>query len=169
MRQLGQLEAAVMQHLWGLDHPALVREVLENISHDRPLAYTTVLTVLDNLHSKGLVQREKVGKAYAYAPVSSREEHTAAMLQEVLAESDDRTVALMHLVGRMESEEAAELLAALTERANESSVVSVPGSSVEAGPRARPAQRSWAGRRCPPPSSWRSCSPRWRWPCPSCR
>lgn len=121
MRQLGQLEAAVMQHLWGLDHPALVREVLENISHDRPLAYTTVLTVLDNLHSKGLVQREKVGKAYAYAPVSSREEHTAAMLQEVLAESDDRTAALMHLVGRMESEEAAELLAALTERANESS------------------------------------------------
>ncbi len=110
-----------MQHLWGLDHPALVREVLENISHDRPLAYTTVLTVLDNLHSKGLVQREKVGKAYAYAPVSSREEHTAAMLQEVLAESDDRTAALMHLVGRMESEEAAELLAALTERADESS------------------------------------------------
>ena len=100
---------------------ALVREVLENISHDRPLAYTTVLTVLDNLHSKGLVQREKVGKAYAYAPVSSREEHTAAMLQEVLAESDDRTAALMHLVGRMESEEAAELLAALTERADESS------------------------------------------------
>ena len=132
MRQLGQLEAAVMQHLWGLDPPALVREVLENISHDRPLAYTTVLTVLDNLHSKGLVQREKVGKAYAYAPVSSREEHTAAMLQEVLAESDDRTVALMHLARALAragarrffaavTEEAAELLAALTERANESS------------------------------------------------
>ena len=121
MRQLGQLETAAMQHLWGLDQPALVREVLENIGHHRPLAYTTVMTVLDNLHSKGLVQREKVGKAYAYAPVSSREEHTAAMLQEVLAESDDRTAALMHLVGRMESEEAAELLAALSERAAESS------------------------------------------------
>lgn len=102
----------------GAGPPCLVREVLEKISHDRPLAYTTVMTVLDNLHSKGLVQREKVGKAYAYAPVSSRAEHTAEMLQEVLADSQDRTAALMHLVGRMESEEAAELLAALTERAD---------------------------------------------------
>lgn len=121
MKQLGQLEAVVMRHLWGLGRPALVREVLEDISHDRPLAYTTVMTVLDNLHSKGLVRREKVGRAYAYSPVSSREEHTAELMHEVLAESEDRAAALMHLVGRMESREAAQLLAALTEQADESS------------------------------------------------
>ena len=117
MRHLGQLEAAVMQLLWGFDRGASVREVLQAISRDRPLAYTTVMTVLDNLHSKGLVRREKHGKAYVYSPVASREEHTAEMLQEVLAESDDRTAAMMHLVERMEPGEAAELLAALTERA----------------------------------------------------
>lgn len=116
MRQLGQLEATVMQRLWGLGKPASVREVLEDISQERPLAYTTVMTVLDNLHSKGLVRREKHGKAYVYVPACSREEYTAQMLQEVLAESDDRTAALMHLVGRMEPGDAAALLAALTER-----------------------------------------------------
>jgi predicted transcriptional regulator len=119
VRQLGQLEATVMQRLWALERPASVREVLEDVSQRRPLAYTTVMTVLDNLHSKGLVQREKHGKAYVYLPVSSREEHTAQMLQEVLAETEDRTAALMHLVGGMPRAEAAELLAALTERAEE--------------------------------------------------
>jgi predicted transcriptional regulator len=121
MRQLGQLEAAVMQRLWTVGHPMAVREVLEDLSRDRPLAYTTVMTVLDNLHSKGLVAREKRGKAWVYAPVSTREEHTASMLQDVLADSEDRTAALMHLVGRMEPREAAELLAALSERVDGSS------------------------------------------------
>lgn len=117
MRQLGQLEAAVMQRLWSLNRPVLVRDVLETLSKDgRPLAYTTVMTVLDNLHSKGLLQREKQGKAYVYSPVYSRDEYTAHMLQEVLAGTEDRAAALMHLVDRMAPQEAAELLAALTQR-----------------------------------------------------
>ena len=68
------------------------------------------MTVMDNLHSKGLVCREKQGKAYLYTPVSSRDEHTAEVLQEVLADSQDRTAALMHLVGKMDPSDAAELL-----------------------------------------------------------
>ena len=117
MRQLGQLEAVVMDCLWDLGRPASVREVLELVSRERPLAYTTVMTVLDNLHSKDLAQREKRGKAWVYAPAATREEHTARLLQDVLDDSDDRTAALMHLVGRMAPAEAAELLAALNERA----------------------------------------------------
>ena len=120
MRQLGQLEAEVMQHLWSAGRPMSVRETLASLTRERPLAYTTVMTVMDNLHSKGLVAREKQGKAYLYTPVSSRDEHTAEVLQDVLADSDDRTAALMHLVGRMDPEEAAELLAALSERADDS-------------------------------------------------
>ena len=78
--------------------------MLEALAHERSLAYTTVMTVMDNLHSKGLVAREKQGKAYLYTPVSSRDEHTAEILQEVLADSEDRTAALMHLVGKMDPE-----------------------------------------------------------------
>ena len=120
MRHLGQLEAAVMQHLWHQADAVSVREVREALARERPLAYTTVMTVMDNLHSKGLVAREKQGKAYLYTPVSSRDEHTAEVLQEVLADSEDRTAALMHLVGKMERTEAAELLAALTDRVDDS-------------------------------------------------
>ncbi|PKH41759.1 Predicted transcriptional regulator [Nocardioides alpinus] len=120
MRQLGQLEAAVMQHLWSVRGPLSVREMHELLTEQRPLAYTTVMTVMDNLHSKGLVSRHKQGKAYLYTPVSSRDEHTAEVLQEVLADSQDRTAALMHLVGKMDPGEAAELLSALSERVDES-------------------------------------------------
>lgn len=118
MRQLGQLEAAVMQHLWSAGEPVSVRGMLETLIQERPLAYTTVMTVMDNLHSKGLVVREKQGKAYLYTPATTREEHTAEALQEVLADADDRTAALMHLVGSMDPSEAADLLAALSERAD---------------------------------------------------
>ena len=118
MRQLGQLEAAEMQHLWDEGRPVSVRETLDALTRERPLAYTTVMTVMDNLHSKGLVAREKQGKAYLYTPVSSRDEHTAEVLREVLADSADRAAALMHLVGKLDPGEAAELLAALSDRAD---------------------------------------------------
>ena len=107
-----------MQHLWNAGRPVSVRETLDALTRERPLAYTTVMTVMDNLHSKGFVAREKQGKAYLYTPVSSRDEHTADVLREVLADSEDRTAALMHLVGKMDPDEAAELLAALSERAD---------------------------------------------------
>lgn len=77
MRALGELQAAVMDILWAHPAPLKVREVLEQLDTGRALAYTTVMTVLDVLHSKGWVERELQGKAYLYRPVSSREETTA--------------------------------------------------------------------------------------------
>ena len=113
MRQLGQLEAAVMDRLWTWGRPVSVREVLEDLVRERPLAYTTVMTVMDKLHSKKLVRREKHGKADLYAAISSREEHTAMLLDEVLAASEDRSAALLHLLDRMDRSEVDELRAAL--------------------------------------------------------
>ena len=50
MRQLGELEAVIMDRLWTWGRPALVREVVDDLHRDRPLAYTTVMTVMENLH-----------------------------------------------------------------------------------------------------------------------
>jgi Penicillinase repressor len=50
MRQFGELEAVIMDRLWDRGKPALVREVLDDLRKDRPLAYTTVMTVMENLH-----------------------------------------------------------------------------------------------------------------------
>lgn len=119
MRQLGQLEAAVMERLWAWDRPVSVRDVLEDLTRERPLAYTTVMTVMDKLHSKKLVRREKHGKAYLYAATSSREEHTAMLLDEVLSTSGDRSAALLHLLERMERAEVDELRAALLDEGTE--------------------------------------------------
>lgn len=116
VRQLGQLEAAVMDRLWAWGRPVLVREVLEDMQRDREIAYTTVMTVMENLHRKGLLGRERDGRAYRYAPEQAREEYTAAMLEEVLASSADRSATLMHFVQHIDDSDLAALGAILDER-----------------------------------------------------
>ena len=116
VRQLGQLEGAVMSRLWDWGRPAAVREVLDDLVKERPLAYTTVMTVLDNLHTKGLVKRTKDGRAFRYVPVLTREEHTAALLEEVLSSAEDRSAALLHFVGTMSDGEIEELRSLLADR-----------------------------------------------------
>jgi len=110
---LGQLEATVMERLWAWDRPVVVREVLEDLQKERRIAYTTVMTVLDNLHRKGHVTREMDGRAYRYRPSRTREEHTAQLMEQVLASSGDRGVTLMHFVEQMPPAEIARLREAL--------------------------------------------------------
>ncbi|MBA3308563.1 MAG: BlaI/MecI/CopY family transcriptional regulator [Nocardioidaceae bacterium] len=113
MRQLGELEAVVMDRLWTWDRPVPVRAVLGDLQRDRAIAYTTVMTVLDNLHRKGFVTREKDGRAYHYHATTTREQHTAALMEQVLAGSSDRGAALLHFVERMPAEEIGRLREAL--------------------------------------------------------
>jgi len=113
VRQLGELEAVVMRLLWSWNRLVSVRDVLEELQRDRPLAYTTVMTVLDNLRRKGFVTREKHGRAYRYRPTSTREQHTATVMGEVLADSGDRNVTLLRFVEQMPADEVARLREAL--------------------------------------------------------
>ncbi len=109
MAELGHLEAAVMDRLWTWDRPVAVRDVLEDLQRERPLAYTTVMTVLDNLHRKRLVMREKSGRAYLYRPTRSREAYTAELMAGVLSQATDRGSTLMRFVEQMSPDEVAEL------------------------------------------------------------
>jgi predicted transcriptional regulator len=72
MRQFGELEAEIMDRLWAWSRPALVREVVDDLNRDRPLAYTTVMTVMENLHRKGWLRRERDGRAWRYEPTGSQ-------------------------------------------------------------------------------------------------
>jgi predicted transcriptional regulator len=116
VRQLGQLEAVIMERLWSYGRPVPVREVLEDLQQDRTIAYTTVMTVMDNLHRKGLLTREMAGRAYRYQPAQTREQHNAAVMGEVLAGSSDRAATLLHFLEQMPSEEVARLREALANR-----------------------------------------------------
>ncbi|WP_411284010.1 BlaI/MecI/CopY family transcriptional regulator [Lapillicoccus sp.] len=112
-RQLGELEAVVMDRLWTWERPTTVREVLDDLIEDRKLAYTTVMTVMDNLHRKGVLSREPDGRAYRYSPVRTRADHTADLIASVLSTSDDRTAPLLRFVEQMDPDELARLRAAL--------------------------------------------------------
>ena len=68
---MGPLETAVMDILWAHGE-ANVRDVSHRL--ERPLAYTTVMTTLDRLYKKGLLQRRKEDRAFFYSPAWSRTE-----------------------------------------------------------------------------------------------
>ncbi|GGN27089.1 BlaI/MecI/CopY family transcriptional regulator [Streptomyces fuscichromogenes] len=116
MRRLGDLEAEIMDRLWRWRRPATVREVVDDINRTRPIAYTTVMTVANILHSKGwLLREQKDGRAWLYEPVRTREEYSAALMEDALSASADRPVALAHFVGQMSPAELSALRKALRE------------------------------------------------------
>ena len=84
MREFGELENSIMQVMWASEKPLVVREVRERMRYGRPVAYTTVMTVMDILFRKGVLRREKYGRAWRYWPAESREEHDARIMLEVL-------------------------------------------------------------------------------------
>ena len=120
MRQFGELEAVIMDRLWEWGRPALVREVVEWLQPDRPLAYTTVMTVMENLHRKGWLRRQRDGRAWRYEPTGSRSGYTAALMNDALEASADRRRALAHFALQMSPHDAAILRDALDQGLRES-------------------------------------------------
>ncbi|MGW0602797.1 BlaI/MecI/CopY family transcriptional regulator [Streptomyces sp. NPDC002644] len=100
-KPLGELEDAVMSRIWKWNRPVTVREVLEDLQNDRSIAYTTVMTVLDNLQRKGWVRRHAEGRAYRYEAVSSRAAYSAALMNDAWSRSDNPTAALVAFFGMM--------------------------------------------------------------------
>lgn len=102
---MGELEDAVMTRVWKWNRPVTVREVLEDLQRERSIAYTTVMTVLDNLHQKGWVRREAEGRAYRYEAVSTRAAYAAALMNDAWSQSDNPAAALVAFFGMMSEEQ----------------------------------------------------------------
>src|ERR1700734_743318 len=119
MRRFGELEAVIMDRLWQWGRPALVREVVDDLHDDRGLAYTTVMTVMDNLYRKGWLRRERDGRAWRYEPTGSRSGYTAALMNDGLATSTDRPPAPTHYRHEMSPHLAALLREALDQATRE--------------------------------------------------
>ena len=113
MRGFGELEAVVMQGIWAHDGPVTVRDIFGELVAERPIAYTTVMSTMDNLHRKGWLTREREGKAYRYTAVASREEYSARLMGEALADAGDTEVVLSHFVEAMDGKQSAALRAVL--------------------------------------------------------
>jgi predicted transcriptional regulator len=73
---LHELESEVMEEVWKQEE-ASVRAVMDALNRRtrKPRAYTTYMTILARLHTKGLLARRREGKTDYYSPVYSREEY----------------------------------------------------------------------------------------------
>ncbi|QGK70236.1 BlaI/MecI/CopY family transcriptional regulator [Allosaccharopolyspora coralli] len=109
MRGFGELETAIMEHLWSRGTSSTVREVVEELREERNPAYTTVMTVMDILHRKGWLDRERDGRAWRYEPTVSREEHAARLMREALSEGQNMKAVLMHFLADGTPEEVRSL------------------------------------------------------------
>lgn len=115
MRGFGDLEAVIMQMVWDHPAPVTVRDLLDELGQERVIAYTTVMSTMDNLHRKGWLARTKEGKAYRYTATASREEYSARLMREALAEGGDTEMVLSHFLTQIGDAES-ELLSAVVRR-----------------------------------------------------
>ncbi len=114
MRGFGELEQLLMNRLWDRDEAATtVRELHDELAAEREIAYTTVMSTMDNLYRKGRLARERAGKAYRYWPTLSREEYSAQLMLEALGTGGRTDLVLSHFVERISADEADGLRAAL--------------------------------------------------------
>src|SRR5262249_7325268 len=81
LEQLGHLESELMERLWFLGETS-VRDLHGEFASR--LAYTTVMTTLDRLYKKGMLQRRKVGKAYLYVPALNQQQYRERLAQHLI-------------------------------------------------------------------------------------
>lgn len=113
VRGFGELEAVIMDRLWTRNAVSTVRDIFDELSQDRQIAYTTVMSTMDNLHRKGILTRERVAQAYHYRPVMTREEYSATLMRASFDPLGDTDLVLTHFLEQMPAEESARVQDAL--------------------------------------------------------
>ena len=80
---LAPLEIDCMNMLWPLGE-ATVREIRDRLAERRPRAYTTIMTIMDRLARKGVVERRKAGRAYVYHALLTSEQARSQALAQLI-------------------------------------------------------------------------------------
>ena len=80
-KKLTDAELEIMHVVWELDG-GTVRQVHERLNRQRPLAYTTVMTMMNILEEKGHLSRRKEGRAYRYDPVRPKNQVISGMVDD---------------------------------------------------------------------------------------
>lgn len=102
-RPAGELEAGVMAVLWAADAPRTPGEVQAGLAAD--LARTTVTTILTRLYEKGMVERRRQGRGYAYYPVQDAHGLTARRMHCELDRDTDRETVLARFVAQLSADD----------------------------------------------------------------
>ncbi|HRW41338.1 MAG TPA: BlaI/MecI/CopY family transcriptional regulator [Microthrixaceae bacterium] len=112
-RPMGALESAVLEQIWSEPDGLTPREVLDRLDED--LAYTTVMTIMNRLWTKGLLDRAKEGRAFRYWPLTSESDLVAAKMSEALSVARDREASLSRFVEVLDPDDGA-ILRSLLEK-----------------------------------------------------
>jgi len=139
---LAPLELDCMNTLWPIGE-GTVRDIRDRLAERRPRAYTTIMTIMDRLARKGIVERRKSGRAYIYRPHLTAEEARAQALGQVIENffSGSREALLAQLaapVPASPSPQRALAASAGLEAPARASGVSRPVSQTKPSPEARP-------------------------------
>ena len=106
---LGSLEAELLDVLWRRGGWLSAPEVHEELASIRSVGYTTVSTVLIRLWHKGHLDRVRDGRAFAYRPLHTREQFTAARMAGLLSRLEDRPRTLSWFLELLGDDERAQL------------------------------------------------------------
>jgi predicted transcriptional regulator len=109
VRGFGELEAVVIEQVWDREGKTTVREVFEELRQQRTIAYTTVMSTMDNLYRKGALDRERDGKAFRYWPTLTREQYSARVMRDALDAGGRSDLVLTHFLEQMSDKERAAL------------------------------------------------------------
>ena len=74
-------ELLIMKIVWRLETPT-VRAVYEALRKTRPIAYTTVMTMMNVLEDKGYLEKKSNGRAHVYTPTRPRHQVVGAMVRD---------------------------------------------------------------------------------------
>ncbi|MFD9094472.1 BlaI/MecI/CopY family transcriptional regulator [Streptomyces collinus] len=102
-RPAGELEASVMAALWAAGAPQTPGQVQLTVGAD--LARTTVTTILTRLHDKGMVERRREGRGYAYFPLQDAHGLTARRMHSELNRDSDRETVLARFVAQLSADD----------------------------------------------------------------
>ena len=105
-----------MDEVWSSGQAVTVREVFDELTTHRDIAYTTLMSTMDNLHRKGWLTRERCGKAYSYLATMTREERSAHLMSDAFHSGGDVDLVLNFFLSKMNGQEAERLRSALDVR-----------------------------------------------------
>lgn len=109
----------MLRCVWASDTPLSPGDVRTSIDAD--IAYTTTMTVLTRLWEKGLLTRQKDGRAYRYSAAIGEAAHAAGRMEAALGNASDREEALTHFVGALMPDDVAALRRLLRDSSADSS------------------------------------------------
>lgn len=119
-----ELELEILKVLWE-DSPLPVREVRARLEAeaDRPLAHSSVITMLNIMHRKGFVRRRREGKSFLFSPRVNKENVTGRIMRDLVSRLFEGSPSAMVLnlleTVEIDSDELAELRKLIARKAKE--------------------------------------------------